>query len=184
MSAASLYETLPHQNLWLLRRVNTGAEYWTVCPVPIQRACYATTKRFIILYRGSDETLQHFGWAALAQESVTTTLLLCYSYKCPTVMELAENLAKEVKKAIEHSTLDQPSIAAVIEFQKLLDHRGIVLNFVTGALAHLQLGRAYAMAGDSGKAKTAYEGFLAVWKDADTDIPILKQAKAEYARLK
>jgi tetratricopeptide (TPR) repeat protein len=73
--------------------------------------------------------------------------------------------------------------AAVIEFQKLLDHRGIVLNFVTGALAHLQLGRAYAMAGDTGKAKTVYEDFLSLWKDADPDIPILKQAKAEYAKL-
>ena len=73
--------------------------------------------------------------------------------------------------------------AAATEFQKLLDHRGIVLNFVTGALAHLQLGRAYAMAGDTAKAKSAYQGFLTLWKDADPDIPIYKQAKAEYARL-
>jgi len=73
--------------------------------------------------------------------------------------------------------------AAVTEFQKLLDHRGIVLNFVTGSLAHLQLGRAYAMAGDTAKAKTAYADFLTLWKDADPDIPILKQAKAEYAKL-
>jgi len=73
--------------------------------------------------------------------------------------------------------------AAVAEFQKLLDHRGIVLNFVTGALAHLQLGRAYAMAGDAAKAKSAYQDFFALWKDADPDIPILKEAKAEYAKL-
>jgi eukaryotic-like serine/threonine-protein kinase len=73
--------------------------------------------------------------------------------------------------------------AAAAEFQKLLDHRGIVLNFVTGALAHLQLGRAYAMAGDTAKAKTAYQDFFTLWKDADPDIPILKQAKAEYAKL-
>jgi len=73
--------------------------------------------------------------------------------------------------------------AAAAEFQKLLDHRGIVVNFVTGALAHLQIGRAYAMAGDTAKAKAAYKDFLILWKDADPDIPILKQAKAEYATL-
>jgi tetratricopeptide (TPR) repeat protein len=73
--------------------------------------------------------------------------------------------------------------AAVAEFQKLLDHGGIVLNFVTGSLAHLQLGRAYAMAGDTAKAKSAYQDFFALWKDADPDIPILKEAKAEYAKL-
>jgi len=73
--------------------------------------------------------------------------------------------------------------AAAAEFQKLLDHRGIVLNFVTGALAHLQLGRAYAMAGDTAKAKSAYQDFFTLWKDADPDIPILKEAKAEYAKL-
>jgi tetratricopeptide (TPR) repeat protein len=73
--------------------------------------------------------------------------------------------------------------AAAAEFQKLLDHRGIVLNFVTGSLAHLQLGRAYAMAGDTAKAKSACQDFFALWKDADPDIPILKEAKAEYAKL-
>ena len=73
--------------------------------------------------------------------------------------------------------------AAVAEFEKLLNHRGVVLNFVTGALAHRQLGRAYAMQGDTAKAKTAYQDFLTLWKDADPDIPILKQAKAEYAKL-
>jgi hypothetical protein len=54
---------------------------------------------------------------------------------------------------------------------------------VTGALAHLQLGRAYAMAGDTAKTKTAYQNFLKQWKDADPDIPILKEAKGEYAKL-
>jgi hypothetical protein len=73
--------------------------------------------------------------------------------------------------------------AAAAEFQKLLDHRGIVGNFVTGSLAHLQLGRAYAMAGDTAKAKAAYQDFLTLWKDADPDVPILKEAKAEFARL-
>jgi predicted Zn-dependent protease len=73
---------------------------------------------------------------------------------------------------------------AAAEFQKLLDHPGVVLNLVLGALAHLQLGRAYALAGDAGKARAAYQDFFALWKDADADIPILKQAKVEYAKFK
>ena len=79
--------------------------------------------------------------------------------------------------------LEKKGSAAVAEFEKLLDHRGIVLDFVTGALARLQLGRAYAMSSDSAKAKIAYQDFLTLWKDADPDIPILKQAKSEYAKL-
>ena len=71
---------------------------------------------------------------------------------------------------------------AAAEFQKILDHRGIVLNGPIGALAHLQLGRAYALQGDTAKAKAAYQDFLTLWKDADPDIPILKEAKAEYAK--
>jgi serine/threonine protein kinase/Tfp pilus assembly protein PilF len=73
--------------------------------------------------------------------------------------------------------------AAASEFQKFLDHPGIVQNFLLGSLAHLQLGRAYAIAGDQTKAKTAYNDFLSLWKDADPDIPILKAARAEYAKL-
>ena len=73
---------------------------------------------------------------------------------------------------------------AAAEFQKLLDHPGMVLNSVLGALAHLQLGRAYALAGDTPKARAAYQDFFALWKDADPEVPILKQAKAEYAKLK
>jgi serine/threonine protein kinase/predicted Zn-dependent protease len=73
---------------------------------------------------------------------------------------------------------------AAAEFQKILDHSGIVVNEPIGALAHLQVGRAYAMQGDTAKAKAAYQDFLALWKDADTDIPILKDAKREYAKLR
>ena len=73
--------------------------------------------------------------------------------------------------------------AAAAEFQKFIDHRGVVVNFPWGALARLELARAYAMQGDSAKAKAAYQDFLSLWKDADPDIPILKQAKAEYAKL-
>jgi tetratricopeptide (TPR) repeat protein len=72
---------------------------------------------------------------------------------------------------------------AATEFQKIVDHRGIVVSDPIGALAHLQLGRAFALSGDKTKARTAYQDFLTLWKDADPDIPILKQAKAEYARL-
>ena len=73
---------------------------------------------------------------------------------------------------------------AAAQFQKILDHRGIVLNEPIGTLAHLGLARAYAMQGETAKAKAAYQDFLTLWKDADPDIPILIAAKAEYARLK
>ncbi len=73
--------------------------------------------------------------------------------------------------------------AAAAEFQKFLDHPGVVQNFLLGSLAHLQLARAYAISGDTAKAKTAYQIFFTLWKDADPDILILKEAKAEYAKL-
>ncbi len=72
---------------------------------------------------------------------------------------------------------------ATAEFQKIVDHPGIVVSDPIGALAHLQLGRGYAMVDDTTKAKVAYQDFLNLWKDADSDIPVLKQAKAEYAKL-
>jgi len=72
---------------------------------------------------------------------------------------------------------------AASEFQKLVDHRGIVLNFPLGALARLGLARAYAISGDGARSRAAYQDFFALWKDADPDIPILKEAKAEYANL-
>jgi tetratricopeptide (TPR) repeat protein len=75
------------------------------------------------------------------------------------------------------------SSAAATEFQKFLDHRGIVINSPLGALARLGLARAYALSGDTAKSRTAYQDFLTLWKDADPDIPILKAAKAEYAKL-
>jgi eukaryotic-like serine/threonine-protein kinase len=73
--------------------------------------------------------------------------------------------------------------AAAAEFQKYLDYPGIVQNFVLGALANLQLGRAYAISGNTGNAKAAYQNFFTLWKDADADVPILNEAKAEYAKL-
>jgi eukaryotic-like serine/threonine-protein kinase len=73
--------------------------------------------------------------------------------------------------------------AAAAEFQKILDHPGVTGNDPVGALARLGLARAYALSGDPQKARTAYQDFLALWKDADPDVSILKQAKAEYAKL-
>jgi DNA-binding winged helix-turn-helix (wHTH) protein/tetratricopeptide (TPR) repeat protein len=73
--------------------------------------------------------------------------------------------------------------AAAAEFQRVLDHRGIVVNSVTGALAHLGLARAYTLEGNTIEARAAYNDFFTLWKNADPHIPILKQAKAEYARL-
>jgi eukaryotic-like serine/threonine-protein kinase len=78
--------------------------------------------------------------------------------------------------------------ATAAEFQKFIDHRGLVGNFPWGALARLGLARAYALnaakdpaAGDN--ARAAYQNFLTLWKDADPDVPVLAQAKAEYAKL-
>ena len=72
---------------------------------------------------------------------------------------------------------------AAAEFQKFFDHRGVVVNFPLGALAHLGLARAYAMQGDKAKARAAYQDFLTLWKDADPDIPIYRAAKSDYAKL-
>ena len=73
---------------------------------------------------------------------------------------------------------------AAAEFQKFIDHYGLVLNFPIGALARLGLGRAYAMQGKTVKARAAYQDFLTFWKDADPNTPVLKEAKAEYAKLR
>jgi predicted Zn-dependent protease len=72
---------------------------------------------------------------------------------------------------------------AAIQFQKILDHRGVVGSDPIGALAHLQLGRAFVLAGDKGKARAAYDDFFTLWKDADPALPILKRARTEYLTL-
>ena len=87
----------------------------------------------------------------------------------------------------------QQDAAAAAKFQKILDHRGLLWNCATGVLAHLGLARAYALQAQSvqtrdadstrAKARSAYQDFLSLWKDADPDIPILKQAKTELAKL-
>jgi hypothetical protein len=72
---------------------------------------------------------------------------------------------------------------AAAEFQKFIDHRGIVVSLPLGALARLGLARAYVISGDTGKSRTEHENFFALWKDADPEIPVLRQAKMEYAKL-
>jgi eukaryotic-like serine/threonine-protein kinase len=76
------------------------------------------------------------------------------------------------------------SASAAGEFQKILDHYGVVGNEPIGALAHLGLARAYALSGDAAKARITYQDFLALWQNADPDLPIFNQAKTEYAKLK
>jgi eukaryotic-like serine/threonine-protein kinase len=87
------------------------------------------------------------------------------------VRSLVQQRAKEGKEASA-------------EFQKIIDHHGINPTTPEYALAHVGLARAYALQGDTAKARTAYQDFFALWKDADADIPILQQAKSEYAKLK
>jgi tetratricopeptide (TPR) repeat protein/predicted Ser/Thr protein kinase len=101
----------------------------------------------------------------------------------PYELGLAASLYPAYLRGKAYLAAHQGSEAA-IEFQKILDHRGIVLNEPIGALARLQIARAYAMQGDTTKAKAAYQDFLTLWKDADPDIPILIAAKAEYAKLR
>jgi len=96
--------------------------------------------------------------------------------------EIGEMLYPVYVRGQAYLALHQGNEAAA-EFQKFLDHRGVVVNCPLGALAHLGLARAYALQGDTAKATTAYQDFLALWKDADPDIPILKQAKVEYEKL-
>jgi eukaryotic-like serine/threonine-protein kinase len=74
-------------------------------------------------------------------------------------------------------------VKAAAEFQKILDHKGLTVGDPVSAMARLQLGRSFVRAGDTAKAKAAYQDFLTLWKDADPDIRLLKQAKAECAKL-
>ena len=112
------------------------------------------------------ELLQETGAIELAQPTAALTVFLCPVY-----------LRGEAYLILHDGN------RAAAEFQKFIDHRGLVVNFPWGALARLGLARAYALQGDTAKAKAAYQEFLTIWKDADRDIPIYKQAEAESAKL-
>ena len=96
--------------------------------------------------------------------------------------ELGQALYPAYIRGEAYLKLGQGSAAAT-EFQKIIDHPGATQNDPVGVLAHLGLARAYAVSGDKTKARTAYQDFFSLWKDADPEIPILKEAKAEYAKL-
>ena len=101
----------------------------------------------------------------------------------PYEFGFASGVASNYLRGLAYLKLRQGKEAAG-EFQKILDHRGVCMQtFSTCALANLQLGRARAVAGDAGGARTAYQDFFALWKDADPDVPVLKEAKSEYAKL-
>jgi eukaryotic-like serine/threonine-protein kinase len=103
-----------------------------------------------------------------------------YELGLPSSGLLNTNLLPVYIRGQAYVTAKQGSEAAA-EFQKILDHRGVVLNGLVGALAHLGLARAYALSGDHAKSQAAYHDFLTLWKDADSDIPLLQQAKSEFA---
>jgi eukaryotic-like serine/threonine-protein kinase len=94
----------------------------------------------------------------------------------------AAHLRPPYRRGLAYLELQKGAEAAV-EFQKILDHPGVDPLNGTRSLANLGLARAYVLTGESGKSRSTYQDFFALWKDADPDIPILKQAKAEYAKL-
>jgi serine/threonine protein kinase/tetratricopeptide (TPR) repeat protein len=124
---------------------------------------------------------------ALAQKNPARAIELLQT---PAPMELAPTFSSLNNSCLypiyirgEAYLAQKQGSAAAAEFQKILDHRGLVWNCPTGAYAHLGIARAYALAGDTAKAKSAYNDFLTLWKDADPDIPILREAKSESSAL-
>ena len=94
----------------------------------------------------------------------------------------ADSLASAFMRGNAYLTSHRSGEAAA-EFQRILDHPGVVGSAPWGALAHIGLARAYALQGDTAKARAAYQDFFTLWKDADPDVPIFQKAKAEYAKL-
>ena len=99
------------------------------------------------------------------------------------IERIAANLDPAYLRGMTYLKLNKGADAAA-EFQKLIDHRGVVGTSITGPLAHLGVARARVLQNDTAGARTEYQNFLALWKDADPDMPIFKQAQAEYAKLK
>ena len=133
-----------------------------------------------------DDTLTRFVYlptlTALAALSGNEAPKAIEALSVATPYELGVSLYPAYYRGLAYLSTHQSKEAAT-EFRKILDHSGLVWNLPINALAHLQLGRAFAIQGDTPKARAAYQDFLMLWKDADPDIPILKQAKREYAEL-
>jgi len=106
-----------------------------------------------------------------------------YEFGAPQDILFATNMYPVYLRGVAYLA-ERRGIEAAVEFQKVFDHRGIIVNEPIGALAHLQIGRAYVLQGDIDKARAAYQDFFALWKDADPDIPVFIAAKLEYAKLK
>jgi len=148
--------------------------------------------------RLADELAQQYPLDSRIQNHIVPTvraqILLRQGRPAAAVEELQKALNMELStgdttqmeanyvRGLAYLQLRNPS-AAVAEFQKIIYHPALVGNFVTGALAHLQMARAEALSGKTEAASTEYQNFLALWRDADPDSSILKQAKAEYAKL-
>jgi tetratricopeptide (TPR) repeat protein len=136
----------------------------------VQRYWLPTIRASVALERKDPnlaiELLQETGAIELGQPTSSLTIFLCPVYVRGEAYLMLHDGGR-----------------AAAEFQKFIDHRGLVVNFPWGALARLGLARAYAMQGDTAKAKAAYQEFLTIWKNADPDVPILKQAIAEYRKL-
>lgn len=134
-----------------------------------------------------DDTLTHSvhlpTLTALAALSGNNTPKAIEALRVAIPYELCVSLYPAYYRGLAYLAGHQGNEAAT-EFQKILDHRGLVWNLPISALAHLQLGRAFAIQGDTDKARALYDDFLTLWRDADPDIPILKQAKLEYAKLR
>jgi serine/threonine protein kinase/Flp pilus assembly protein TadD len=148
----------------------------------------ATRLAAAVAKRLPEDTMEQFGFlpmihAAVALQSGSATKALeALVPAAPYELGLSSSLYPVYLRGEAYLAAHQGSAAAA-EFQKILDHACVVRNEPIGALAHLGLARAYALSGDTVKAKIAYQEFLGLWKDADPDIPILKQAQAEYAKL-
>jgi len=137
----------------------------------IVQSNYLPTIRAAALLRGGEAS------------KATEALAPAEPYELGTIVETLNFVFYPVYLRGKAYLAARQGLLGAAEFRKILDHPGIVLSEPIGALAHLELGRAYALSGDTGKAKGAYQDFLSLWKDGDPDIPILKTAKAEYAKL-
>jgi tetratricopeptide (TPR) repeat protein len=131
-----------------------------------------TLRARLALNRGENST---------AQDLLQTASL--YELGVPDTRDFSDNLGPVYVRGEIYLAARQGAQAAA-QFQKILQSPGLAINEPIGALAHLGLARACALQGDTAKARESYQNFLELWKNADSDIPILKEAKAEYAKVR